>query len=110
MIVISLVIFYFIVPPKKSRLFSKRFYKKEFWGIVKEKFIDSKNHNSKVINIHNLKEQGKEVIKICTPSGNEDIYSFVNIGDTLNKNSFSNKIVVSGLKLDTTIVFKLKYP
>ncbi|TKG88128.1 hypothetical protein EYV94_27575 [Puteibacter caeruleilacunae] len=108
--IICLVIFYFTNPPRFTRLYHRKFYEMEYYGIVRERFIDVANHESRVIKIQKMDVTETSNVKICTPLGNEDIYPFLQQGDTILKKGDSNEIIIRGEQIDTTIVYYLKYP
>ena len=101
--------YYLIFTPCGSYLFDKRFYKKEFSGVIVKTYVDVKNHNDRIIIIDELNETHKKK-KIFTPDCNDDIYCFVNLGDTIIKEKDCNLLRIKNYNLDTLLTYDLKYP
>lgn len=107
-LIIGVLIYYFN-PAPNSYEFHKQFYKKDYYGIVSDVFIDTKNHQDKTIICFDLNDRDK-TFRVHTPDGNNRIFEIVNYGDTIIKKSNSKEIIVIGKEGHTYLSYNLKYP
>ncbi|TKG88130.1 hypothetical protein EYV94_27585 [Puteibacter caeruleilacunae] len=103
------IILYYFDPAPTSFEFHKQFYKEEYIGIVKDVFIDEKNHHNKTILCIEADSQDRD-FKIRTPDGNKRIFEIVSTGDTIIKELDSNKLYIKGASIDTIMEYRLRYP
>lgn len=105
--VLSIPLFFYLVIQFKdsneelAKKVALEFYEFELKGIVKSKFIDTRDHNSKKIVFNTF--EGKEEMQIF-PLETEVLYNKLSMGDTVFKNKNEFKFLIkNGLK-DTLIV------
>lgn len=105
--VLSIPLFFYLVIQFKdsneelAKKVALEFYEFELKGIVKSKFIDTWDHNSKKIVFNTF--EGKEEMQIF-PLETEVLYNKLSMGDTVFKNKNEFKFLIkNGLK-DTLIV------
>lgn len=82
---------------------SKYYINKEFSGVVKNKFINKKQHNQQIIILENRKI--KDTIIFNFVMG--EVYEFIKIGDTLSKKRNSLDLHLKGNDVDTIIQMKI---
>lgn len=107
-LIIAVLIYYFDAAPN-SYEFHKQFYKKDYYGIVNDVFIDTKNHQNKTIICFDLNDLDK-TFRVRTPDANKRIFEIVSRGDTIMKKSNSSEVIVIGNKGHTSLNYDIKYP
>lgn len=104
-IIILIVIFPLMISFSPSFLNQwkiRKFYYKEFNGVVVSKFIDRKNHSIKKIFIECDRKNSRKYV--LTPNSNYDLYDLVEVGDTLIKKRESYDILKFYETVDTITI------
>ncbi len=106
--IVTLVLIYYFDPAPNSFEFHKQFYKSGYQGVVRDIFIDAKNHSNKTILCIDLDNTSNK-FKVHTPKANNDIFEIVNYGDTIIKQVNSAKILIIQPKQQVILEYELIY-